>query len=99
MFTTSNDNPTKLTYTISEIEFTMIFDEALKKKAKGKLVFKHTTMNAYYCIEVVPGVMVHLFSTTGLNFDGTAMVQYVIVKDKANQSKYTTDSVKKSLNL
>jgi hypothetical protein len=99
VFTTSNDNPTKLTYTVGEMEFPMIYDEALTKKAKGKLVFRHTTMNVYYLLEVAPGVMVHFFSTTGLSFDGKAMVQYILAKDKANLTKYTTDSVKKSLNL
>jgi hypothetical protein len=99
VFTTSNDNPTKLTYTISEVEFPMIYDEALTKKAKGKLVFKHTTMDAYYLLEIAPGVMLHLFSTTGLNFDGTAMVQYLLVKNKADLAKYKQADIKKSLNL
>jgi hypothetical protein len=99
VFTTSNDNPTKLTYTIGEVEFPMIYDEALTKKAKGKLVFRHTKMDVYYLLEIAPGVMVHFFSTTGLSFDGKAMVQYIVAKDKANLSKYTTESVKKSLNL
>jgi hypothetical protein len=99
VFTTSNDNPTKLTYTISEVEFPMIFDEALTKKAKGKLVFRHTTMNAYYLLEVAPGVMLHIFSTNGLNFDGTAMLQYLLVKNKADLNKYKQADIKKSLNL
>ncbi len=99
VFTTSNDNPTKLTYTIGEIEFPMIYDEVLTKKAKGKLVFRHTTMDVYYLLEVAPGVMVHFFSTTGLSFDGKAMVQYVLAKNKADLTKYTTDGLKKSLNL
>jgi len=99
VFTTSNNNPTRLTYTISEVEFPMIYDEALTKKAKGKLVFRHTTMDAYYLLEIAPGVMVHLFSTTGLNFDGTAMVQYLLVKNKADLAKYKLADIKKSLNL
>ena len=45
------------------------------------------------------GVMVHLFCSGGLKFDDTAMVQYLLVKGKANQNKYTIESVKKSLNL
>ncbi|HRB23435.1 MAG TPA: hypothetical protein PK275_09835 [Chitinophagaceae bacterium] len=99
VFTTSNDNPTKLTYTISEVEFPMIYDEVLTKKAKGKLVFRHTTMDAYYLLEIAPGVMVHLFSTSGLNFDGTAMLQYVLSKNKADLSKYKSADIRKSLNL
>lgn len=99
VLTTSNDNPTKVTYTISEMEFLMIYDESLTKKAKGKLVFRHTTMDVYYLLEIAPGVMVHFFSTNGLSFDGKAMVQYILAKDKASLSKYTADAVKKSLNL
>jgi hypothetical protein len=99
IFTTSNDNPTKLDYSISEVPFTMIYDEALTKQAKGKLVFRHTTMDAYYCIEAMPGVVVHIFSIGGLKFDGSAMIQYVLVKDKANLAKYKSDDVKKMLGL
>jgi hypothetical protein len=60
IFTTSNDNPTRLTYTIGEVEFPMIYDETLSKQY-GKLIFKHTTMDAYYGIEYAPGVFIHLF--------------------------------------
>jgi hypothetical protein len=99
VFTTSNDNPTKLTYSISEVEFPMIYDEELTKKAKGKLVFKHNVFDGYYLLEVAPNVMVHIFSTTGLNFDGTAIIQYVLAKNKADLTKYKSADIKKSLNL
>jgi hypothetical protein len=99
VFTTSNNNPTTLDFSISEVPFTMIFDEALTKQAKGKLVFRHTTMDAYYTIEVAPGVAVHVFSAGGLKFDGSAMIQYVLVKDRANLIKYKSSDIKKSLGI
>jgi hypothetical protein len=98
IFTTTNDNPTKLTYTISEVEFPMIYDETLSKQF-GKLIFRHTTMDAYYGIEYAPGIFVHVFTMDGLKFDGTAMLQYVLVKNKADLTKYKSTDIKKSLNL
>jgi hypothetical protein len=43
--------------------------------------------------------VVHIFSIGGLKFDGSAMIQYVLVKDKANLAKYKSDDVKKMLGL